>query len=159
MSTLHAPASVFPFQTPAPRGTFTPSTGRTSHLPNAAHEHLDPGTVAELNAWTDEHEQLPTPEEVDRMAAEHRGVELDTDGFFSDFIDHLSGKPQFPEVLTWKDDQLMCGIALADERSPGMNLHPVGLIPDRHEAFINEATAELLRRLDARTAKPVRVAA
>ena len=56
----------------------------------------------------------------------------------------------FPEIYRWSDDVLIVAIAEADARHPAMNLHAVGNQPDRHEAFVAEATAELLRRLDAR---------
>ena len=56
----------------------------------------------------------------------------------------------FPEIYRWSDDVLIVAVGEADARHPGMNLHAVGNLPDRHEAFIAEATAELLRRMDAR---------
>lgn len=56
----------------------------------------------------------------------------------------------FPEVATWSDTQLIVAIELADAREPGLNLRAVGNLPDRHEAFLHECSAELVRRLEAR---------
>jgi hypothetical protein len=41
-------------------------------------------------------------------------------------------------------------IELADRREPGLNLHAVGNLPDRHEAFLHACSAELVRRLEER---------
>jgi hypothetical protein len=41
-------------------------------------------------------------------------------------------------------------IELADLREPGLNLYAVGDLPDRHEAFLHECAAELVRRLEER---------
>ncbi len=60
------------------------------------------------------------------------------------------GAALFPEVLTWTDEQLVVAIELADRREPGLNLYAVGNLPDRHEAFLHECSAELVRRLEAR---------
>ena len=56
----------------------------------------------------------------------------------------------FPEVVTWTDEQLLIAIELADRREPGLNLYAVGNLPDRHEAFLHECSAELVRRLEER---------
>lgn len=56
----------------------------------------------------------------------------------------------FPEVATWSDQQLIVAVELADAREPGLNLHAVGNLPDRHDAFLHECSAELVRRLEAR---------
>ena len=56
----------------------------------------------------------------------------------------------FPEVVTWTDEQLIIAIELADRREPGLNLYAVGDLPDRHEAFLHECSAELVRRLEGR---------
>jgi hypothetical protein len=39
-------------------------------------------------------------------------------------------------------------IELADRREPGLNLHAVGDLPDRHEAFLGACSAELVRRVE-----------
>ena len=56
----------------------------------------------------------------------------------------------FPEVVTWTDEQLIIAIELADRREPGLNLYAVGDRPDRHEAFLDACSAELVRRLEER---------
>jgi hypothetical protein len=56
----------------------------------------------------------------------------------------------FPEIPTWTDDQLVIAIELADRREPGLNLYAVGDLPDRHEAFLDACSAELVRRLEER---------
>jgi hypothetical protein len=56
----------------------------------------------------------------------------------------------FPEIPTWTDDQLVIAIELADRREPGLNLYAVGDLPDRHELFLHECSAELVRRLEQR---------
>jgi hypothetical protein len=56
----------------------------------------------------------------------------------------------FPEVVTWTDEQLVIAIELADRREPGLNLYAVGDMPDRHEAFLNACSAELVGRLERR---------
>jgi hypothetical protein len=58
----------------------------------------------------------------------------------------------FPRVSTWSRDELGVAIDLAARRELGMNLHPVGDAPDRHERFLDEATTELLRRLTDKVA-------
>lgn len=60
------------------------------------------------------------------------------------------GGAMFPEIPTWNDQQLIVAIELADAREPGLNLHAVGNLPDRHEAFLHECSAELVRRLESR---------
>ena len=60
------------------------------------------------------------------------------------------GSALFPEIPTWSDEQLVIAIELADRREPGLNLlHAVGGLPDRHDAFLHECSAELVRRLEA----------
>ena len=44
----------------------------------------------------------------------------------------------------------MVAVELADRREPGLNLYAVGDLPDRHEAFLHECFAELVRRLEER---------
>ena len=56
----------------------------------------------------------------------------------------------FPEVVTWTDEQLIIAIELADRREPGLNLYAVGNVPDRHEAFLDACSAELVGRLERR---------
>ena len=56
----------------------------------------------------------------------------------------------FPEVVTWTDKQLIIAIELADRREPGLNLYAVGHPPDRHEAFLDACSAELVGRLEER---------
>ena len=56
----------------------------------------------------------------------------------------------FPEVVTWTDDQLIIAIELADRREPGLNLYAVGDRPDRHEAFLDACSAELVGRVERR---------
>ena len=56
----------------------------------------------------------------------------------------------FPEVVTWTDEQLIIAIELADRREPGLNLYAVGDLPDRHEAFLDACSAELVGRLERR---------
>ena len=56
----------------------------------------------------------------------------------------------FPEVVTWTDEQLIITIELADRREPGLNLYAVGDRPDRHEAFLDACSAEMVRRLEER---------
>ena len=58
----------------------------------------------------------------------------------------------FPAIFRWSDDVLIVAIAEADARHPGMMLHANPFHPDRHEAFVAAATAELLRRLGRRSA-------
>jgi hypothetical protein len=60
------------------------------------------------------------------------------------------GSALFPEIPTWSDEQLVIAIELADRREPGLNLYAVGDLPDRHEAFLHECSAELVRRLEER---------
>jgi hypothetical protein len=54
----------------------------------------------------------------------------------------------FPGIPTWTGEQLLIAIELADRREPGLNLYAVGNLPDRHEAFLHECSAELVRRLE-----------
>ena len=56
----------------------------------------------------------------------------------------------FPELVTWTDKQLIIAIELADRREPGLNLYAVGDRPDRHEAFLDACSAELVRRFPGR---------
>jgi hypothetical protein len=56
----------------------------------------------------------------------------------------------FPEVVTWTDEQLIIAIELADLREPGLNLYAVGDRPDRHEAFPDACSAELVGPLEGR---------
>ena len=56
----------------------------------------------------------------------------------------------FPEVVTWTDEQLIIAIELADHREPGLNLYAVGNLPDRHEAFLDACSTELVGRLERR---------
>ena len=56
----------------------------------------------------------------------------------------------FPEIPTWTDEQLIIAIELADRREPGLNLYAVGDLSDRHEAFLDACSAELVRRLEER---------
>ncbi len=58
------------------------------------------------------------------------------------------GAALFPEVITWTDEQLVVAIELADRREPGLNLYAVGDLPDRHEAFLDACSAELVRRME-----------
>ena len=60
------------------------------------------------------------------------------------------GAALFPEISTWSDEQLVIAIELADRREPGLNLYAVGDRPDRHEAFLDACSAELVRRLEGR---------
>jgi hypothetical protein len=60
------------------------------------------------------------------------------------------GAALFPEIPTWTDEQLVIAIELADRREPGLNLYAVGNLPDRHEAFLDACSAELVRRLGER---------
>ncbi len=57
----------------------------------------------------------------------------------------------FPEVITWTDDQLVIAIELADRREPALNLYANGDLPDRHEAFLDACSAELVARLGERS--------
>lgn len=66
--------------------------------------------------------------------------------------------PAFPHIPTWSDDYLIMAVTLADRREPGMCLEAVGNVPDRHNTFLAEVTAEILRRLDASTARPAEAA-
>ena len=61
--------------------------------------------------------------------------------------DPPSGAALFPEIPTWTDEQLVVAIELADLREPGLGLSAVGNLPDRHEAFLHECSAQLVRRL------------
>ena len=45
----------------------------------------------------------------------------------------------FPEVVTWTDEHLIIAIELADRREP-----------DRHEAFLDACSAEMVRWLEER---------
>jgi hypothetical protein len=56
----------------------------------------------------------------------------------------------FQESATWSDDQFVIAIELADRREPGLNLCAVGDLPDRHESFLHECSAELVLRLEER---------
>ena len=60
------------------------------------------------------------------------------------------GAALFPEIPTWSDDQLIVAIELADRREPQLKLYAVGDLPDRHEAFLDACSAELVRRLNGR---------
>jgi hypothetical protein len=60
------------------------------------------------------------------------------------------GAALFPEIPTWTDEQLVIAIELADRREPGLNLYAVADLPDRHEAFLHECSAEVVRRLEKR---------
>ena len=53
-----------------------------------------------------------------------------------------------PEVATLTDEQPVVAIELADLREPGLNLHAVGDLPDRHKAFLHGWSAELVRQLE-----------
>ena len=64
--------------------------------------------------------------------------------------DPPTGAALFPEIPTWTDEQLVVAIELADSREPGLGLYAVGNLPDRHEAFLHECSAELVRRLEDR---------
>ena len=64
--------------------------------------------------------------------------------------DPPAGSALFPEIPTWTDEQLVVAIELADLREPGLCLHAVGHLPDRHEAFLHACSAELVRRLEER---------
>ena len=64
--------------------------------------------------------------------------------------DPPTGAALFPEIPTWTDEQLVVAIELADLREPRLNLHAVGHLPDRHEAFLHACSAELVRRLEER---------
>jgi hypothetical protein len=61
-----------------------------------------------------------------------------------------AGQRTVPEIPTWSDDQLVIAIELAGRREPGRNLYAVGNLPDRHELFLHECSAELVRRLEQR---------
>jgi hypothetical protein len=56
----------------------------------------------------------------------------------------------FPEVVTWTDEQLIIAIELADRREQGLNLYAAADRPDRHEAFLDTCSAELVGRLERR---------
>jgi hypothetical protein len=56
----------------------------------------------------------------------------------------------FPEIPTWTDEQLIIAIELADRREPRLNPYAVGDLPDRHEAFLDACSAELVGRLEPR---------
>ena len=61
-----------------------------------------------------------------------------------------AGAALFPGIPTWSDEQLVVAIELADLREPALNLHAFGHLPDRHEAFLHECAAKLVRRLEER---------
>ena len=77
-------------------------------------------------------------------------MELARSASTDDEPDPPCGAALFPEVVTWTDEQLVVAIELADLREPGLNLFAVGDLPDRHEAFLHECAAELVRRLEER---------
>lgn len=94
--------------------------------------------------------EVPTDEQIERMAEAHR-MRLTYDaGGQGDEPEPPASGALFPEVSTWSDDQLVIAIDLCERRDPGLNLHAVGNIPDRHEAFLDACSAELVRRLEAR---------
>ena len=64
-----------------------------------------------------------------------------------------SGAALFPEIPTWTDGQLIIAIELADRREPELKLFAVGELPDRHEAFLDACSAELVGRLERRGAQ------
>ena len=80
----------------------------------------------------------------------HLEMELARSATTEDEPDPPAGAALFPEVLTWSDEQLVVAIELADLREPGLCLHAVGHLPDRHEAFLHACSAELVRRLEER---------
>lgn len=95
--------------------------------------------------------------DVESTPASARGLPDDPD-LEMEAANHISGGDEpdppmgaalFPEP-TWSDDQLVTAIELADRREPGWNPFAVGDLPDRHERFLHECSAELVRRLDER---------
>ena len=75
---------------------------------------------------------------------------LPHDGEGSDDPQPPAAAALFPEIPTWTDEQLVIAIELADRREPGLNLYAMGYLPDRHEPFLHECSAELVRRLQER---------
>lgn len=161
MSTLHAPASVFPFQTPSRLigSAFEPSTGCTVTAPNAPDEPLDAETVAEMNGWIDEHDVAPTGDELDELYDQVRvengttdGAAADTDAFFASFVDRIAanaaavGCVALPATLP--DDALVGLLDQADRNDPNGYLAGMGVadLPD----FAAACAAEIVRRLDGR---------
>jgi hypothetical protein len=57
----------------------------------------------------------------------------------------------FPEVPTWSDEQLITAIELADRREPALKLNATAELPDRYDALLDACSAELVRRLEARS--------
>jgi hypothetical protein len=57
---------------------------------------------------------------------------------------------QFPEVTTWTDQQLITAVELADRREPALRLQATADMADRYDALLDECSAELVRRLQAR---------
>ena len=80
----------------------------------------------------------------------HLEMELARPAMPEDEPDPPAGAALFPEVVTWTDEQLVVAIELADLREPGLCQHAHGAYPDRHEAFLHECSAELVRRLEWR---------
>ena len=62
----------------------------------------------------------------------------------------LATTAEFPEVTTWTDQQLITAVELADRREPSLRLHATDNAPDRYESLLDECSAELVRRLEAR---------
>jgi hypothetical protein len=109
-----------------------------------------PDTAAEM-AEAFGYGNPPTDEEVDAMYADWQARQSYTMG--GQGHDPRPTSPagaMFPEVPTWSDEQLVTAIDLCERRHPGLNLHAVGNRPDRHEAFLDACSAELVRRLEAR---------
>lgn len=106
-------------------------------------------TAAEMDAAFG-YGEVPSDEEIERMAeAHHMRMTYDAGGQGDDPEPPTSGA-MFPEVVTWSDEQLVTAIDLCERRDPGLNLYAVGNKPDRHDAFLDACSAELVRRLEAR---------
>ena len=67
----------------------------------------------------------------------------------SDDPEPPSSAALFPEIVTWKDDQLLVSIELADRREPALRLHATDATSDLYDAFLDACSAELVRRLEA----------
>lgn len=125
-------------------------TGSHSGLPDSP--ELEMQLAAEMTELG--FDEQPSDDDIERMAEYHHARQsIDNGGQGDDGPRPTSpAGAMFPEVTTWPDDHLTVALGMADARDPGLNLHAVGNVPDRHEAFIAEVSAEIVRRLDVRKA-------
>ena len=126
--------------------TYAPDSESTAGFPRAALPD-DPNEEMRLAEWSNA---------VCRNCSVAILVRADGESICTRCVRDNDGPPPpnsaalFPEVVTWTDEQLIIAIELADRREPGLNLYAVGELPDRHEAFLDACSAEMVGRLERR---------